>query len=290
MKQYQATVLSTLSSELGEGAFWWEEQQCWCWVDILGKCIYTRTPDGRQTCYEADRYVTMLVPEEGGKRLLAGTHDGIAFFSPAGGLGKDITVLDTRSNVRCNDGKCDPAGRLWIGTMQMPADKGTGNLYCITGKDAPVCKLAGVTISNGLVWIDDRMYYIDTDTRQVREFEYNQATGDISFSRVAVTIPDGYGWPDGMTSDTEGNLWVAHWGGFGVYCWNPRSGELLAKIAVPAPNVSNCAFGGPGLDELLITTAREHLSPEQIAAYPLSGSVFTVKLPVKGLLANSFKY
>ena len=226
----------------------------------------------------------------GERKLIVGTKDGIAFFTPSEGLGEDITILDTRSNVRCNDGKCDPAGRLWIGTMQMPADPGTGNLYCIEGKSAPVGKITAVTISNGLAWIGKHMYYIDTDTRKVQEFEYNVNTGVISFSRIAIEIPEEYGWPDGMTADSEGNLWIAHWGGFGVYCWNPASGMLLAKVDVPAPHVSNCVFGGESMDELMITTAWEHMSPDQVAAHPLSGSVFSVKLPVKGLLPNYFKY
>ncbi|WP_158563334.1 SMP-30/gluconolactonase/LRE family protein [Chitinophaga silvatica] len=290
MKHYQATILATLTSELGEGAFWWEERKSWWWVDILGQKIYSKDLAGQLYSYEANRYVTMLVPVVGGKQLLVGTHHGVAFFSPEDGLGEDVTVLDTRINVRCNDGKCDPAGRLWIGTMQMPADSGTGNLYCIDGKSAPEHKLQGVTISNGLVWIGKLMYYIDTDTRKVQEFEYDNETGNITFSRIAVEIPEGYGWPDGMTADSDGNLWIAHWGGFGVYCWNPVTGQLLAKVEVPAPHVSNCVFGGNDLDELLITTAREHMNEELIAKYPLSGSTFRVKLPVKGLLASYFKY
>ncbi|KAG4069371.1 hypothetical protein HA402_012224 [Bradysia odoriphaga] len=290
MKQYNASLFVQLTSELGEGACWWPERNSWCWVDILGHIIYMRDAEGRLQSFDAGGYVTTLVPVAGGKALLAGLKDGVALFSPEQGMGKNIAALENRPDVRCNDGKCDPAGRLWIGTMQMPANEGTGNLYCIAGAGAPVLKLAGVTISNGLVWKGDKMYYNDTHTRSIQEFSYDAESGDIAFTRVAVHIPPELGWPDGMAIDSEGMLWVAHWGGYGVYCWNPETGELLGKVAVPAPHVSSCAFGGPHMDELLITTAREHLTAAQIAEYPLGGSVFHVRLSIKGLPANYFKY
>ncbi|SEW54432.1 SMP-30/gluconolactonase/LRE family protein [Chitinophaga arvensicola] len=290
MKEYNASLFVKLTSELGEGACWWPERSSWCWVDIMGHTIYMQDTDGRLRSFDAGGYVTTLVRVTGRDELLVGLKDGVAFFSPEQGVGKRIAVLEEKDRVRCNDGKCDPAGRLWIGTMQMPAEEGTGNLYCITGSGAPVLKLPGVTISNGLVWKDDKMYYNDTYTRSVQEFSYDAAGGTIAFTRIAVHIPAELGWPDGMAIDSHGMLWIAHWGGYGVYCWNPETGELLGKVEVPAPHVSSCAFGGPELDEMLITTAREHLTEEQIAEYPLSGSVFHVRLPIKGLPANYFKY
>jgi len=290
MKRYESTLLASLTSELGEGACWWPERKSWCWVDIIGHTIYMRDENDNQQSFDMGGYVTTLVPVAGRNELLVGLKDGVAFFSPERGLGKRIAVLEERENVRCNDGKCDPAGRLWIGTMQMPAAEGTGNLYCITGSAAPELKLAGVTISNGLVWNNDKMYYNDTHTGSVQEFSYDAQSGAIAFKRVAVHIPPALGWPDGMAIDSNGMLWVAHWGGYGVYCWNPDTGELLGKVEVPAPHVSSCAFGGPEMNEMLITTAREHMTEAQIAEYPLSGSVFHVRLPIKGLPANYFKY
>lgn len=290
MELYQPVVLSHLTSELGEGACWWPERRSWCWVDILGHIIYIRNENGHQQAFDAGTHVTTLVPVAGRNALVAGLKEGIAFFSPEEGLGKLLTVLDQGERMRCNDGKADPAGRLWIGTMQMPADEGTGTLYCIEGKAAPVVKLSGVTISNGLVWKGDKMYYNDTHTGTVQEFSYDVETGTIAFTRVAIRIPAELGWPDGMAMDSNGMLWIAQWGGAGVYCWNPETGELLGKVEVPAPHVSSCAFGGLEMDEMLITTAREHMTAEQIAEYPLSGSTFHVRLPIKGLPANYFKY
>ncbi|MBS0026957.1 SMP-30/gluconolactonase/LRE family protein [Chitinophaga sp. 22321] len=290
MKEYQSVLLSSLTCELAEGACWWPERNSWCWVDILGHTIYVRAENGGQQVFDVGTHVTTLVPVAERGELIAGLKSGVAFFSPERGVGPLLAVLDERENMRCNDGKCDPAGRLWIGTMQMPAEEGTGTLFCIAGKEAPVVKLRGVTISNGLVWKGDRMYYNDTHTGTIQAFNYDGVTGNIVFSRVAVHIPPELGCPDGMAIDSEGMLWVAHWGGSGVYCWNPETGVLLAKVMVPAPHVSSCAFGGVNMDEMLITTAREHMTAAEIAQYPLSGSVFHVKLPVKGLPANYFKY
>lgn len=290
MQFYRPELLSGLECELGEGALWWKERNSWCWVDILGHTIYMRDLNGHQQQFDAGSYVSTLVPVEGGRALVAGLQDGIAFFTPEEGLGPRIAMLNQRADVRCNDGKCDPAGRLWIGTMQMPAEEGTGTLYCITGKEAPVAKLPGVTISNGLVWLGNKMYYNDTHTGTVQEFSYDAVTGNISFTRVAIRIPPELGCPDGMAADVNGMLWIAHWGGFGVYCWDPVSGQLQAMIDMPAGHVSSCAFGGPDMDELLITTAREHMSETDLQLYPASGSVFHVKLPVKGLPVNYFKY
>lgn len=290
MEIYEPVLFSRLTSELGEGPCWWPERNSWCWVDILGHIIYIRDESGRQQAFEVDTYVTTLIPVAGRNELLVGMKHGVAFFSAEKGIGPLLAVLDQRDNMRCNDGKCDPLGRLWIGTMQMPADEGTGTLYCITGREAPVVKLAGVTISNGLIWKNDKMYYNDTHTRTVQEFSYDAATGNIAFRRIAIQIPEGLGCPDGMAMDSRGRLWIAQWGGAGVYCWEPETGELLGKVLVPAPHVSSCAFGGAEMDELLITTAREHMSAAEISEFPLSGSVFHVKLPVKGLPANYFKY
>lgn len=290
MQLYQSELLAALPDELGEGACWWPERSSWCWVDILGHKIYLRDVEGRQQVFDAGTYVSTLVPVAGRNELLVGLKDGVAFFSPEYGVGPLITVLHKGQQLRCNDGKCDPAGRLWIGTMQMPAAEGTGTLYCITGKQAPVIKLQGVTISNGLVWRGNKMYYNDTHTGTVQEFSYDEQTGEIVFTRIAVKVPEELGWPDGMAIDADGMLWVAQWGGSGVYCWHPDTGALLAKVEVPAPHVSSCAFGGPDGKEMLITTAREHMSAAEIAKYPLSGSVFHVRLPVKGMPVNYFKY
>ena len=132
------------------------------------------------------------------------------------------------------------------------------------------------------------MYYNDTPTGKIARYRYNAGNGEILFDGIAVSLPEGTGAPDGMTIDSNDRLWVAQWGGYGVYCYDPYTGELLAKVEVPVPNVASCAFGGKKMDTLYITTARAGLSEEQLQKYPLSGSVFSCKPGVKGVKANSF--
>ena len=184
----------------------------------------------------------------------------------------------------------DPSGRLWIGTMGFGAPKGAASLYCVWADGTVETKLTKVTISNGIVWSANKkyMYYNDTPTRKIIRFRYDDSSGDILYDGVAVNIPEGTGSPDGMTIDCNDNLWVAQWGGGGVYCYNPYTGDLLTKIVVPAPHVASCAFGGDKLDTLYITTARAGLSEEQLEEYPLSGSVFCCKPGAKGVPANCF--
>ncbi|QJB39708.1 SMP-30/gluconolactonase/LRE family protein [Chitinophaga oryzae] len=290
MEIYQSALFSTGPFELGEGAFWWPERSAWCWVDILGHSLYMMDSKGQRTQYHIGEYVTMMVPVQGSNELLLGLHGRVARFSPEHGLGRTLAVLDGNPGLRCNDGKCDPAGRLWVGTMHLTTQRDNGALYCIDHNRPPVIKIPQVSISNGIVWYGDRMYFNDTVTNRVQEYAYEVNSGEIKFLRNAVVIPAELGSPDGMTIDSEGMLWVAHWGGGGVYRWNPANGKLLGKLEVPALQVSCCVFGGPDMQEMLITTAREHMTPQQLEAYPMSGNVFHAKLPFKGLPVNYFKY
>ncbi|RBL88805.1 SMP-30/gluconolactonase/LRE family protein [Chitinophaga flava] len=290
MQIYQSELFSQGPFELGEGAFWWPERSSWCWADILGHSLYMMDKEGHRTKYHIGEYVSMMVPVQGSQELLLGLQGRVVRFSPEQGLGRTLAVLDGNPGIRCNDGKCDPAGRLWIGTMHLITQKDNGALYCVERNQPPLIKIAQVSISNGIVWYGDKMYFNDTATGMVREYAYEVNSGEIRFVRNAVIIPGELGCPDGMTIDEEGMLWVAHWGGGGVYRWNPVTGELLGKIEVPVLQVSSCVFGGPDMQEMLITTAREHMTAQQIEAYPLSGSVFHARLPFKGLPVNYFKY
>jgi sugar lactone lactonase YvrE len=132
------------------------------------------------------------------------------------------------------------------------------------------------------------LYYIDTPTREVRAFDYDLDTGAIANPRVAVTAPASLGWLDGMTSDTQGNLWIAIWGGAQVTKWNPNTGKLLEQIHMPVPQPSSCVFGGKNMNELFITSARKGLDVAVLNQYPLSGGVFRVETNVEGLPAFEF--
>jgi sugar lactone lactonase YvrE len=166
----------------------------------------------------------------------------------------------------------------------------TSALYCL---DTNLCvskKLDGVTISNGLVWTRDarQFFYIDTPTHQVQGYDFDPAGSEISNRRIVAEIPAANGAPDGMAIDEDDKLWVALFGGGKVVRIDPATGKTEFEVLLPAQNVTSCAFGGPGLLDLYITTARVGLSPEQLQAQPLAGSLFRIKLPYRGVIANRF--
>ena len=148
-----------------------------------------------------------------------------------------------------------------------------------------------VTISNGIVWTSDKktMYYIDTPTSTIKEFDYNNETGEISNGKIAVKIPIKLGFPDGMTIDEENMLWVGMWNGNAVIRFNPKTGKVISKVEVPAHNITSCAFGGENLEMLYITSARVDMTEEELIKYPLAGSLFKVNPGVKGVKSNFYK-
>jgi sugar lactone lactonase YvrE len=238
------------------------------------------------------RRIGTVVPSETGKALVA-LEDGLNFFDPATGNFSFITDPDAGiPEMRYNDGKCDPAGRLWVGGMGMgPDNRYQASLYRLDHDLKTNKMLDSITCSNGICWSLDKtkMYYIDTPTGKVRVFDYDNNTGNISNGITAVEIPEGMGYPDGMTIDAEGNLWVCLWSGACVACFDPETGELLRKISIPALNVTSCAFGGKDLKTLFITTASISMSPEQAAKYPLAGNLFAIDLEIKGVPAFFFR-
>jgi sugar lactone lactonase YvrE len=303
----QTELLLDSKATLGEGPAWDAKTQTLYWVDILGKRIHAYQ-DGRDEFTQLDELVGCVAPRRNGG-LVAALHasfvtlrraqgdalggrverDGIPLAEYHSALQKIASVTEPATN-RFNDGKCDPAGRLLAGTMDMGESNPSGFLYSLEAGKPPRKLLEGITISNGLAWSPDYkiFYYIDTPTRQVRAFDYDLDTGDISNPRVAVEIPPSMGWPDGMTSDMEGRLWIALWGGARVSRWNPATGKLEAEVAVPALQSSACVFGGPRRDILYVTSARKGMDESALAQYPLSGGVFQIQTQTEGMPTFEF--
>jgi sugar lactone lactonase YvrE len=180
---------------------------------------------------------------------------------------------------RFNDGKCDPAGRFWAGTMSHTDEPEKGSLYLL-GKDLSVTKkIEAVSISNGLAWSPDHktFYYIDTPTKKVAAFHFDNTNGKIEDKRYIIQFLNNEGTPDGMTIDSEGMLWIAHWDGWQISRWNPVTGEKLKSILLPVSRVTSCCFGGKNLDDLYITSASTGLSDDQLKKEPLAGSLFVIK-------------
>ncbi len=286
-------VVLNIKADLGEGAFWNQRENLLWWIDIEKGMLHKYNPvDGTDKEYKMGRRIGTVVPSESGKALVA-LEDGLNFFDPATGDFSFIADPDAGiPDMRYNDGKCDPSGRLWVGGMGMGRDsRNKASLYRLDHDLKTNKMLDSITCSNGICWSPDKtkMYYIDTPTMKVRVFDYDDNSGDISNGKTLVDVPQGMGSPDGMTIDSEGNLWVCMWGGACVACFDPETGELLRKINVPAANVTSCAFGGKDLKTLFITTASISMSPDVAARFPLAGNLFAIDLEVAGVPAFFFR-
>ncbi|MCD8178393.1 MAG: SMP-30/gluconolactonase/LRE family protein [Tannerellaceae bacterium] len=288
---YTASLIWKAETSTGEGAIWHPERKSLFWVDIEGKMLYEYIP-GQEKCNEwnFNKLISTVVPETKTSVVVALQNEIVRVNLTNENWHSIAKINDRRGTVRCNDGKCDAAGRLWIGTITQTAPEGSATLYTVLHDGTVTKQMEGVTMSNGIVWSKDnkRMYYIDTPTRQIAAYRFDLKTGCIELEDIVVTIPEGTGKPDGMTIDENDNLWVAQWGGYGVYCYHPVTGELMDRIEVPVPNTPSCAFGGENLDTLYITSARQGMKKNELELYPDSGSLFACKPGVKGVRANYF--
>jgi sugar lactone lactonase YvrE len=277
---------------VGEGPWWDRSSKSLYWIDIKGRRFHVFDPErGADRAVELGKMPGTLVGRRSGGLLLA-MEDGFSFVDPVTGITTFLfdPEFDLPDN-RFNDGKCDSHGRFWAGTMYNPeTGECTGSLYRL-GVDLSYERiLDGIGISNGLAWSpDDRtMYYIDTYKHRVDAFDFEPETGSIDRCRVAFEVPSSLGSPDGMTIDEEGMLWVALWGGWGIGRWDPHTGRLLEKICVPVARTSSCAFGGPDLNLLYITTASIDMKPEETASQPHAGGLFVCEPGIKGAASEPF--
>ncbi|MCL4270870.1 MAG: SMP-30/gluconolactonase/LRE family protein [Anaerolineales bacterium] len=266
-------------AELAEGPTWDEKTQTLYWLDILGKRIHA----GMDLVAQLDDFIGCLALRQDGN-LIFGKRASLLDLNLSTSQQSVLASVSEVATNRINDGKCDPTGRFIFGTMDIAEEAASGFVYSFDGRQITRL-MEGIRISNGLTWSPDgkTFYYIDTPTREVKAFDYDLGTGQIANQRIAIRVPDGMGWPDGMTSDMEGNLWIAMWGGAQVTRWNPNTGQLLEQIPVPALLTSSCIFGGKDRNELYITSARKALSDVELQKYPLSGGIFKVTTKFEGM-------
>jgi sugar lactone lactonase YvrE len=280
----QSELIFNAGATLGESPVWDTKTQMLYWVDILEKRIYART----ELLAQLDDFIGCLAPCRDG-HLILGKRSAFVYLDIDSSQQTVLATVSGSANTRFNDGKCDPAGRFLVGSMDMNEKDPAGSVYSFDGKQ--VTKLfGGVTISNGLTWSPDHktFYHIDTPTRKVQAFDYDLATGQIANPRVVIHVPEALGWADGMTSDTDGNLWIAMWAGAQVTKWNPNTGQLLEQVPVPAFQTSSCIFGGKDMNELYVTSARKGMSEADLKKYPLSGGLFKVETKVTGMPTFEF--
>ncbi|KAF2076316.1 hypothetical protein CYY_002372 [Polysphondylium violaceum] len=272
---------------LGEGAYWSTQDELLYWIDIEGRKLFAWDPRKMtNTVTQLSARPGTVVQRTNGELLIA-LQGGIVTYNTVTKESKVVAHPDKNVHNRYNDGKCDPQGRFWIGTMNLDASSPTASLYTIGDGFNTQTKLSNVRISNGIIWSLDskKMYYIDTPTLGVDEYDFDAASGTISNKKRIITFSGPDGSPDGMTIDAQGNLWIAHWEGGKVSKWNPNTGKRLLEVLVPnVTRVTSVAFGGPNLATLYITTARESRQPS-------SGALFQYQFldGTKGVAAHKFR-
>ncbi|MER8037903.1 SMP-30/gluconolactonase/LRE family protein [Streptomyces hydrogenans] len=298
MFQLGAVPCTPAPGRLPEGPVWDAARRELLWVDITEGLVHRAAltrEDGRTdlaptAALRFDRPVGAAVPCASGALLVAA---GTAFLrledgrAPAEAVELAAPALpDDGVPRRMNDASVDPAGRLLGGTMAFDERPGAGALYRLDAYGLTTL-LDPVTISNGLGWSPDGtlLYYADSPTRRVDVFDYDPATGALSGRRPFAVLDSGY--PDGLTVDAEGNVWVAVWGGGEVLALTP-GGVLHARVELPASHVTSCAFAGPDLDVLVITTATHGLPGDRRRAEPDAGRLFVCRPGVTGLPATPY--
>ena len=289
-------AVSTLDAELvldakatlGEGPVWDDEERALVWLDILGRTLHITDPETRRDrAYELDQEISIAIPAGRG-RYVVGVRRGFGVFD-ASSASLTLTHEFVPDGLRMNDGKCDRAGRLWAGTMAFGAVPEAGTLYRLDRDGSLHAMVERLTISNGMAWSpDDRsLYFIDTMAGGVDVFDFDAATGAVVNRRRLFDVREEMGFPDGMTIDAEGHLWIAFWDGGAVRRFSP-DGSLEVEVRVPCDRPTSCAFGGDDLATLFITSARDELNEEELSRQPLAGGVFSVRPGVAGERASRF--
>ncbi|WP_338491938.1 SMP-30/gluconolactonase/LRE family protein [Streptomyces sp. SJL17-4] len=293
MQHFRAQPCSPLPGRLTEGPVWDARRQELLWVDIPDGLVHRAAlthEDAKPdliavSTLRFDRPVGAVQPCASGA-LLAAAGTSVLRLEADRPVAEAVEVAapvlpEDGLPRRMNDAAVDPAGRLLAGTMAYDESPGAGVLYRLDG-DGLTTLLESVTISNGLGWSPDGtlLYYADSPTGRVDVFAYDVATGTLSDRRPFAVLDRGV--PDGLTVDAEGRVWVAVWGGGEVLAFTPE-GALHARVEVPASHVTSCAFAGPDLDVLVITTATEGLPEARRRAEPDAGRLFVCRPGARGL-------
>ncbi|XP_069191112.1 regucalcin-like [Procambarus clarkii] len=281
---------------LGEGPHWATREHALYYVDIFQQDVHRFHPatGNHSTMHIEGGPVTLVVPHKTstntfvvsvGRDLVAVTWADPTKDCVVTSYSVLATVDAQHSENRFNDGKCDDSGRLWAGTMGNTDvyDEGPahGGLYLLAHPGAPVELLNKVSISNGLAWSEDHhtFYYVDSSQLKVEAFDCDFQNARLGKRRTVFDYREAGlhpAFPDGLTIDTHGNLWVASFGAGKIHCVNPATGQLVRWVEVPAANVTSVCWGGPNLDQLYVTSTQKRLTKEQLVQQPHSGAVFRV--------------
>ncbi|MDX2228691.1 MAG: SMP-30/gluconolactonase/LRE family protein [Leptolyngbyaceae cyanobacterium bins.349] len=277
-------------ARLGEGTVWDATNQLLYWVDIYNHRVHQFEPaTGTDVVFEVGHEVGCL-GLEGRDRLILGLRDHLAWLDiQTGGVTPIRPVEADNPKTRLNDGKCDPGGRFWVGSMS-EEEQPEANLYRYDPDGSLHVMETGLTISNGLGWSPDQtvFYLTDTPRQTIYAYDYDVTTGDIQNRRVCIDLSHESFFPDGLAIDAQGYIWSAMWNGWCVIRFDPEGQEVM-RVAMPVPCPTCCTFGGSDLTDLYITTASVGLSQAEIQKGFYSGDLFCLKTDVVGLPANSLR-
>jgi sugar lactone lactonase YvrE len=283
-----------LRDQLGEGPFWSEAEQALYWVDIAGRWAHRHEPaSGQGRTWRMPSSCSAVIPARSGGAVVA-LVDGLYRLDLESGALAPFVRPDIDAGNRSNETRCDPQGRIWLGTMcnnlgpngePLPLDRCSGGFFCVEADGAWRRVIGDIGITNTLCWSPDgtRFYCADTTKDTIWSFAYDPDGPRLSDCKVFVE--GGPGHPDGSAMDEEGFLWNARWGGSRVIRFAP-DGRVDREVMLPVEQPSSCAFGGPDRKTLYVTSARQEL--EGLAPDSLDGSVFAIPVDVAGMRMTPF--
>ncbi len=289
----KAECVVDIRAEVGETPIWDErEEQLW-WIDCPGPTIHRFHPDrakNEHVAIEIDspHVGAIALVEGGGVLVLSGS--GLWWHKPDGTRALLAQPDTDRPENVPNDGKCDPQGRFWFGTMHSQSAKETGRLFRYDTARGLVAMDEGFACSNGMGWSPDgrTMYFVDMMPGRVLAYDFNGSDGTLSNRRVFAQIDPGEGIPDGLAVDNDGGVWVAHWDGWCLSRFAP-DGKRIAKIALPVERPTCPTFGGKDMRDVYVTSAAMEITGDRLAKGPLAGSLFRLRSDVAGPKAVRFR-
>jgi sugar lactone lactonase YvrE len=278
-----AVRVANTQDVLGEVPRWHEREQALYWIDALKPAIHRLDPATDEVeSWTPPEKLGSFAPSASG--LIMAGRNGFALYDPRSGAFARIADPERQAAENIlNDGRCDSRGRFWAGSMTKTMQRASGRLYRVD-KGRVDALDDGIWVSNGVAWSPDgaTMYFADSHLRTIFAYDYDLAAGTIGKRRVFADTSGRPGVPDGASVDAQGYLWSAQFDGGCLARYAP-DGSLDRTVAVPVSRPTACAFGGPNLGTLYVTTARFRLPPDKLAAEPLAGGLLALDVGVRGL-------